>query len=85
MSALFPQNKWDGPRFKDPWYRAEEWRYKHPLVASKFTWRQLLPGFGYASAAFAVYCVADYFLFADKHGHHGHSHNDGKSSHGEKH
>jgi NADH dehydrogenase (ubiquinone) 1 beta subcomplex subunit 3 len=62
MSAVFPQNKWNGPKLHDPWWKAEEWRYEHPLVAKKYFFKNLLPGFGYATVAFALYCTGE-FIF----------------------
>jgi hypothetical protein len=60
MSSIFPQNQWSGPRYHDPWWKAEQWRYEHPIIGTKYIWRRALPGFGWASAAFALFCAADY-------------------------
>ena len=58
--ALFPQNAWSGRRFHDPWWKAEQWRYEHPLIATKYTKFKALPGFGIATVAFVAYCGAEY-------------------------
>ena len=73
MGSIFPQNKWTGlPRYHDPWFRAEQWRYEHPVVAMKYNWRRVVPGFGYGAVAFAAYCVVEWAFFGG--GGHGHGH-----------
>ncbi|KAJ9664327.1 hypothetical protein H2198_000256 [Neophaeococcomyces mojaviensis] len=57
-------------RAKDPWRRAEAWRYTGPFTR----WNRLkgaFPGFGIAAGAFAVYCVYEALFLEDphKHGH----------------
>lgn len=81
MSSVFEQNKWTGPKFHDPWWKAEQWRYEHPLAAPKYLWRKALPGFGWASAAFGVYVTVEYFFLGGS-GHHGHHQS---SSHTDEH
>ncbi|KAJ6263989.1 NADH dehydrogenase [Drechslerella dactyloides] len=67
-----------GRNLPDPWARREAWRYTGPFTRMN-RFRGLFPGFGIASAAFAVYCAAEYFIFpAQKHDHgHGEGHGSG--------
>jgi NADH dehydrogenase (ubiquinone) 1 beta subcomplex subunit 3 len=69
MSSVFPQNKWSGPQHHDPWWKAEQWRYEHPLVAPKYLWRKAFPGFGFAALAFGAYVAVDYLLYSPNHHH----------------
>ncbi|KAI3656297.1 hypothetical protein MP638_005167 [Amoeboaphelidium occidentale] len=85
MSALFPQNHWNQPKYHDPWAKAHEWRYEHPVVAQKYIWRKAFPGLGVGIAAFVVYCVAEgvYNSAAGGSNGHGHGHSEGHG-HGHK-
>lgn len=58
MSSIFPQNHFPNPRH-DPWWKAEQWRYEHPVVATKHIWRHAFPGLGYAVVAFGIYCTGE--------------------------
>ncbi|KAI5289388.1 hypothetical protein KEM54_003960 [Ascosphaera aggregata] len=54
---------------KDPWARAETWRYTGPF--SRFNrWKKTLPGFGTAVVLFAGYCAYE-AVFLKKDDHHG--------------
>ncbi|CAO1629348.1 unnamed protein product [Parajaminaea phylloscopi] len=44
--------------YRDPWAKREAWR-KHPVFSTRFYIRNMFPGFGIASAAFALYLVVD--------------------------
>ncbi|KAL1922021.1 uncharacterized protein VTP21DRAFT_10663 [Calcarisporiella thermophila] len=43
------------PRFYDPWARRDAWR-KHSLFTNRTMVRNMFPGLGIATVAFAVYC-----------------------------
>ncbi|ODQ81461.1 hypothetical protein BABINDRAFT_26188, partial [Babjeviella inositovora NRRL Y-12698] len=50
----------------DPWVKRHAWRYQGPFTrANRF--KGLVPGFGWGVGAFAVYCVAEHFLFPAHH------------------
>ncbi|KAI9830748.1 MAG: hypothetical protein M1819_005412 [Sarea resinae] len=63
-----------GTPAKDPWARAEAWRYSGPF--SRFNrLKGGLPGLGIASVAFAAYCGYEYLFLNDGHGgEHGQDH-----------
>ncbi|KAI9710801.1 MAG: hypothetical protein M1812_007349 [Candelaria pacifica] len=54
---------------KDPWARAEQWRYTGPFTRYN-RFKGAFPGFGIAAAAFTVYLGYEYFFIKDdQHGH----------------
>jgi len=58
-------------RSRDPWARAETWRYTGPFTRwNRF--KGAFPGFGIAAVAFAGYCVYEAVFL--KEAHHGEGH-----------
>ncbi|KAF2861948.1 hypothetical protein K470DRAFT_229598 [Piedraia hortae CBS 480.64] len=53
---------------RDPWKRAEAWRYTGPFTRMN-RFRGLFPGFGIASVAFAGYLVYEGLYMDDPHEH----------------
>ncbi|RKF75920.1 NADH-ubiquinone oxidoreductase B12 subunit [Golovinomyces cichoracearum] len=52
----------------DPWARNEVWRYTGPFTrANRF--KNLFPGFGTATIAFAAYCTYEHFFLNQSHKH----------------
>ncbi|KAI5278771.1 hypothetical protein KEM52_004587 [Ascosphaera acerosa] len=67
LAAAHPNSHWAQ---RDPWARAETWRYTGPF--SRFNrWRRALPGFGTAVVAFAGYCAYEAVFLKEGHGHEG--------------
>jgi len=53
----------------DPWARNEAWRYTGPFsLRNRF--KNLFPGFGTASVAFAAYCAYEHFFLNENEAHH---------------
>ncbi|KAI9227013.1 MAG: hypothetical protein DHS80DRAFT_5778, partial [Piptocephalis tieghemiana] len=48
------------PPPNDPWDRVESWR-RHPVFAFRNQVRNLFPGLGIATVAFAAYCTWEHF------------------------
>jgi len=61
-------------RAKDPWGKAEAWRYTGPFTRFN-RFKRAFPGLGIATGAFAVYLVYE-ALFLKKDSHHGEGHGD---------
>ncbi|KAK5138684.1 hypothetical protein LTR04_004288 [Oleoguttula sp. CCFEE 6159] len=58
---------------KDPWARAEAWRYTGPFTRwNRF--RGAFPGLGIATGAFVVYLAYEAVFVKDEHGHDGGDH-----------
>ncbi|PYH86465.1 NADH-ubiquinone oxidoreductase B12 subunit [Aspergillus uvarum CBS 121591] len=67
-AAAHPRSTWAK---KDPWARYEAWRYTGPFSRwNRF--RNLFPGLGIATVAFAGYCAYEAVFLKDDHHHGGH-------------
>ncbi|KAI9762666.1 MAG: hypothetical protein M4579_000284 [Chaenotheca gracillima] len=59
-----------GQPARDPWARAEHWRYTGPFTRFNRL-RGSFPGLGIATVAFAAYCGYEYVFLKDDHSGHG--------------
>ncbi|RKP15479.1 hypothetical protein BJ684DRAFT_2384, partial [Piptocephalis cylindrospora] len=57
------------PPANDPWDRVESWR-RHPVFSFKNQVRNLFPGLGIATVAFAAYCTWEHFSQQNDHSSH---------------
>ncbi|KAF7514421.1 hypothetical protein GJ744_000191 [Endocarpon pusillum] len=60
---------------RDPWARAEQWRYTGPFTRYN-RFRRAFPGLGIATVAFAAYLAYEAAFMKDEHHGHGEGHGD---------